>query len=205
LRASESKKLHITNLFYGDELMQLSRRATIIGGVAAAILGGLTVSESAFGEGSPGSQEDEAAIRRYVENFDRAWNAHDPDALFGKRAKQIDRINAFGGWIKTPEADERVMRRLFAGPFGQSKHKIQAERIRFLTPNVAIVVIHMVRISVGATAGPASDRGNRSIHVLVKHEGDWELEAFANVPILPPSGAVKEAEGEDVTYSDPIH
>jgi hypothetical protein len=70
---------------------------------------------------------------------------------------------------------------------------------------VAVVVIHMVRISVGPTAGSASVQGNRSLHVLVKHEGDWELEAFANVPILPPSGAIKEAEGEDVTYSDPMH
>jgi hypothetical protein len=95
--------------------MQLSRRATITGGLAAAILGGLTVSESAFGEGGPGSQEDEAAVRKYVENFDRAWNGHDPDALFGKRAKQIDRINAMGGWIQTPEADQRVMRRLSLG------------------------------------------------------------------------------------------
>jgi len=117
--------------------MQLSRRATITGGLAAAILGGVTVSESASGEGGPGSREDEAALRKYVENFDRAWNGHDADILFGKRAKQIDRINAMGGWIQTPEADQRVMRRLFAGPFSQSKHKIVAERVRFLTSNVA--------------------------------------------------------------------
>jgi uncharacterized protein (TIGR02246 family) len=161
------------------------------------------MSESA--QGAPGSPDDEAAVRKYVENFDYAWNRHDADSLFGKRAKQIDRINAFGGWIRDPDADTRVMHRLFAGPFGQSKHKIVAERIRFLTPNVALIVIHMTRISVGPAAGPASDSGNRSLHVLVKHEGNWELEGFANVPITPPSGAIREAEGDDVFYTDPKH
>jgi uncharacterized protein (TIGR02246 family) len=163
------------------------------------------MSELASAEMAPGSPEDEAAVRKYVENFDSAWNSHDGDSLFGKKAKQIDRINAFGGWIRNPDADERVMRRLFVGPFGQSKHKIVAERIRFLTKDVALVVIHMTRISVGPAAGAASSLGNRSLHVLVKHEGNWELEGFANVPILPPSGAIKEAEGDDVFYTDSRH
>jgi hypothetical protein len=101
------------------------------------------MSELSWAEMAPGSPEDEAAVRKYVENFDHAWNSHDGESLFGKKAQQIDRINAFGGWIRDPDADERVMRRLFAGPFSQSKHKITAERIRFLTPNVSLVVIHM--------------------------------------------------------------
>jgi hypothetical protein len=95
------------------------------------------------------------------------------------------------------------MQRLFAGPFSQSKHTIVAERIRFLTPDVALVVIRMVRISVGPTAGPASALGNRALHILVKHGGRWELTAFANVPINPPTGAIHDAEGDDVFYADP--
>ena len=186
--------------------MKLSRRATISGGLAAAISGRLAMSKLASAQSSPAaSAQDLTAVRKYVEDFDYAWNHHEGASLFGKKPKQIDRINAFGGWIRDPDADERVMRRLFAGPFSQSKHKITAERIRFLTPDVALVVIHVVRISVGPTAGAASALGNRSLHVLVKHEGRWELEGFANVPIIPPSGAIKEAEGDDVFYTDSKH
>jgi hypothetical protein len=74
-----------------------------------------------------------------------------------------------------------------------------------LAGDVSLIVIHMVRISVGPAAGAASSLGNRSLHVLVKHEGNRELEGFANVPILPPSGAIQEAEGEDVFYTDLKH
>jgi uncharacterized protein (TIGR02246 family) len=147
---------------------------------------------------------DEDAVKAYVANFAAAWDRHDADALFGKRGPQIDRINAFGGWIKDPAADERVMRRLFAGPFSQSKHKIATEKIRFLTPTVAIAIIHMVRIHVGPDAGTASELGNRALHVLVKAREGWQLAAFANVPILPPAGAIAKAEGQDVIYADPI-
>jgi mannose-6-phosphate isomerase-like protein (cupin superfamily) len=50
-----------------------------------------------------------------------------------------------------------------------------------------------------------STLGNRLLHILVKNDANWELTGFANVPILPPSGAIREAEGEDVFYSDPTH
>jgi uncharacterized protein (TIGR02246 family) len=149
-------------------------------------------------------KNDEDDVKAYVANFAAAWDRHDADALFGQRGSQIDRINAFGGWINDPAADERVMRRLFAGPFSQSKHKIAAERIRFLTPTVAIAIIHMVRIHVGPDAGPASDLGNRALHVLVKAREGWQLAAFANVPIITPAEAVRKAEGQDVIYADPI-
>jgi hypothetical protein len=63
--------------------MQFSRRASITGGLAAAIMAGLTAPETAFTQSVPGSPEDEAAVRKYVENFDHPWNRHDADALFG--------------------------------------------------------------------------------------------------------------------------
>jgi hypothetical protein len=61
-------------------------------------------------------KDDEGAVRGYVANFAAAWNRHDAAALFGLRASEIDRINAFGIWISDPSAGERVMTRLFAGP-----------------------------------------------------------------------------------------
>jgi len=146
---------------------------------------------------------DEEAVRNYVRTFDAAWNRHDAIGLFGKRAQEIDRINAFGGWIRDPRADERVMSRLFSGPFDRSKNRVTAERVRFLTSDVAIVIIHMVRLSVGPQAGPASKLGNRALHVLVKRHGHWELTAFANVPIIDPPNEIREAEGPDVLYGDP--
>lgn len=146
---------------------------------------------------------DEEAVRNYVRTFDAAFNRHDGIGLFGKRAQQIDRINAFGGWIRDPRADERVMGRLFAGPFDQSKNRVTAERVRFLTYDVAIVIIHMVRLSAGPQAGTVSRLGNRALHVLVKRHGQWELTAFANVPIIDPPHEIREAEGPDVLYADP--
>lgn len=184
--------------------MGLTRRSAIVKGLM-----GICALETSAGFHTASAQElkvgkdDGDAVKVYVANFESAWNRHDPVALFGMRASEIDRINAFGGWIRDPSADERVMTRLFAGPFSHSKYKMTAERIRFLTPDVALVVIHQVRIS-GPTAWPSSSLGNRSLHVLVKHRGNWELTGFANVPILSPAEAIREAEGTDVLYAVPI-
>jgi len=71
-------------------------------------------------------------------------------------------------------------------------------------PDVALIVIHMMHISVGPTAGPASELGNRATHTLVKSRGNWELAGFANVPILTPAPAIHDAEETDVIYAAPI-
>ncbi|HEY7307659.1 MAG TPA: hypothetical protein VH601_26280 [Bryobacteraceae bacterium] len=183
--------------------MSLNRKVVII-----AFLGTACVCLFAFNSGSDPrdgiAQRDEEAIRGYVENFGSAWNRHDGDGLFGRRAGEIDRINAFGGWIRDPEADARVMRRLLYGPFRQSLHQVRAERVRLVTSDIALVVIRITRPS-GAQSGSMTALGSRSLHVLVKHEGKWELTGFANVPINPPNGAVREAEGDDVFYSNDDH
>lgn len=179
----------------------LLNKTSVIGGILCIVSVGLATQQARPGR-TKGTPEDEAAITRYVENFESTWNNHDGNGLFGDRASEIDRINAFGGWIRDPEADARVMRRLLSGPFKQNPHQARTERIRFLTSDVALAVVHITRPT-GAPTGSMTALGTRSMHVLVKHEGRWELTGFANVPINPPSGAIREAEGDDVVYSKP--
>jgi uncharacterized protein (TIGR02246 family) len=132
---------------------------------------------------SPG---DEQAIRQRFADLDTAWNHHDPQQITNPQTAvaDADYINLNGGWIKGREAFVAVMSQLQAGPFHDIQRHTVVEKIRFLRPDVAIVIT--TNVDRHGDGPPSESRGT---YVLSKEAGHWLLNSFQNTQISAPAGA----------------
>jgi uncharacterized protein (TIGR02246 family) len=129
---------------------------------------------------SPG---DEQAIRQRFADLDTAWNHHDAQQITNPQTAvaDADYINVNGGWTKGREAFVAIMARLQAGPFHDIQRHTVVEKIRFVRPDVAVVITTNVDRH---GDGPPSQ--SRSTFVLSKEEGHWLLNSFQNTQITAP-------------------
>jgi uncharacterized protein (TIGR02246 family) len=83
---------------------------------------------------------DETEIATLLRQWDRAWNAHDPDALADLHHPDAETVNRFGKYV-AGDAQHRVQFRwLHTGPFRGTKSPAQqVVSVRFVRPDVAVV------------------------------------------------------------------
>ena len=94
-----------------------------------------------------------------------------------------DYINLTGGWTKGREAFVAVMSKLQAAPFHDITRRTIVEKIRFVRPDVAVVITTNVD---RRDDGPPSE--SRSTYVLSKEGGHWLLNSFQNTQVAAPPG-----------------
>jgi uncharacterized protein (TIGR02246 family) len=82
----------------------------------------------------------ETDIRDLLTQWDRAWNAHDPDALTALHHPDAETVNRFGRYVVGEAQHRSQFRWLHTGPFrGTESPAQQVVSVRFVRPDVAVV------------------------------------------------------------------
>jgi conserved hypothetical protein len=146
----------------------------------------LYATQAAFAQ----SPQAEASIRAIVAEQAAAWNAGDGTAYSKNVADDISFTNLFGTVMYgAPDFAER--HRLILSTFYKGTTKqLDIRRIRFVTPDVAIVdidnEIHGVKKLPGGIPVPADGiLKTQLMEVFVRQGDQWWVEAYHNVDIKP--------------------
>lgn len=142
-----------------------------------------------------GGAADEAAIRRIVDEEIAAWNAGDATAYSARFAPDGGFTNIFGMMLYGHEAFEARHRQIFSTFFKGTRRKMTVRRVRFVTPDVALVDVDTevagIRAMPPGVSLPADGiLRTRLLQVFVKRRGAWWIEAYHNVDLkAAPGGA----------------
>jgi uncharacterized protein (TIGR02246 family) len=131
---------------------------------------------------------DEAAIRKIVGEEVTAWNAGDAAAYSRHFATDGTFTNIYGMVFEGHDAFEKRHAESFAAFFKGSTRQETVRRIRFITPDVAIVDVDTeVRgfgnMPPGVSISPDGALRTRLQQVFVKRSGRWWIEAYHNVDV----------------------
>ena len=132
----------------------------------------------------------ETAIRAIVADQAVAWNAGDGEAYARRLAPEASFTNLFGmvfyGKAAFAQRHSEILRTFYKGT--TKKHSIR--RIRFITPDVALVDIdnevHDVKAMPPGIIVPADGViKTQLMEVFVRRDGQWWIEAYHNVDVKP--------------------
>jgi len=133
-----------------------------------------------------GTPDDEAAIRKIVADGTDAWNRRDAKTMLAHLAENSDHINVAGKWGSGRDRIEKGMTDFFATHRPASVTK-PIEKIRFITPEVAICVVR------NKYSNDKRTWEGISTGVWHKMNGEWWNEAFQNTLIQSREEAVAQA------------
>lgn len=140
------------------------------------------VFSCAFAADSP----DEVAIRKIIDEDVAAWNAGDGTAYAAHFAEEGSFTNLFG-MVMYGRADFAKRHAHILGSFYlHTTKKEMVKRIRFITPDVAIVDIdneihHVTAMPPGIPVPADGVVRTQLMQVFVKRDGTWWIEAYHNV------------------------
>jgi uncharacterized protein (TIGR02246 family) len=154
---------------------------------------------------TPIPQEDEAAIRRIVQDIQDAQNTKNGRLFASAFAQEHDYIAIHGMFLpnQTRQDNARIHQRLYdesrssvAGKYGEVEVRLNVAKIRFLTPEVAVVHVRGAFLPKGQ---PEKKAEIIITAVLQEQEDRWEIVSFHNAPVQKQqeAGFVIRIEGVD--------
>jgi len=133
----------------------------------------------------------ETTIRKIVDDQVKAWNAADGNAYAAHFAAEGSFTNLFGMVMYGRAAFAKRHSDILAGIYKHTTKKEIIQRIRFVTPDIAIVdidnEIHGITAMPPGLSIPADGiLRTKLMQVFVKHQGEWWVEAYHNVDLKSP-------------------
>ena len=150
----------------------------------------LALAASAAPTARTQSTDPEAIIRGIVADQATAWNRGNAEAIASRVAPDVSFTNLFGMVIYGKPAFVQRHTEILATFYkGTTKHHA-IRRIRFVTPDVAIVDIDNEVRGVKALPGgivvpPDGVVKTQLMEVFVQRDGGWWVEAYHNVDVKP--------------------
>ena len=134
------------------------------------------------------NRADEEAIRELENQFNAAWDRHDPEALAKSLADDAQFITVNGAWTTTRNGFRDLMARLHGatGPFRTSTRRTPEMNVTFLAPDIAI--LHSRFWIDGEVLHDDLSRGSREsvgTRVVRKLDGRWRVVATQNTDVRP--------------------
>ena len=134
------------------------------------------------------SRADEEAIRELENQFNAAWDRHDPEALAESLADDAQFITVNGAWTTTRNGFRDLMARLHGatGPFRTSTRRPPEMNVTFLAPDIAI--LHSRFWIDGEVLHDELSQGSREsvgTRVVRKLDGRWRVVATQNTDVRP--------------------
>ena len=141
--------------------------------------------------------DDEKAISAIIDEFVATWNRRDAAAWAAQFAMDSDHINVVGMLFEGQDENRRRHAEIFAGMFKDSTLQHHIRRLRFLSPEIALVDLDSEMSIIGplppafATISRRNADGtavmrSRMRHVMIKTDGRWQIVASQNTPIMGP-------------------
>ena len=134
------------------------------------------------------SRADEDAIRELENQFNAAWDRHDPEALAELLADDAQFITVNGAWTTTRNGFRDLMARLHGatGPFRTSTRRTPEMNVTFLAPDIAI--LHSRFWIDGEVLHDELSQASREsvgTRVVRKIDGRWRVVATQNTDVRP--------------------
>ena len=127
---------------------------------------------------------EERPLYEIVEKLEAAWNSYDSVAWASLFAEDADFIHILGGHYQGRDAIERGHRTIFDTIYKGSRNKLDAEKIRFVRPDVAIVFIR-TNLKWYLDGAEQEVQARPTLVAQKNGNGQWEIVAFQNTLITP--------------------
>jgi uncharacterized protein (TIGR02246 family) len=133
--------------------------------------------------------EDEQAIGKIVGQLEAAWNTSDSTGFAAPFMDDATFIHIYGGQLDGRVAIEASHRQIFDTIYKGSYGKFTLESIRFVRPDVAILLVHgYLKFYEG---GEMRETHARPTMVAAKENGKWQIVAFQNTKVSDLPGALR--------------
>jgi uncharacterized protein (TIGR02246 family) len=150
--------------------------------LAAAVIA--PAAALAFTLGGAGGLDDTAQIKQNTKDFIAAWNKHDTAAMSKFWARDGDLYCADEKEFKTGPSDvQGFFKEGFDKNMGKSTLTLKEDKVRFITPDVALEDTDYAVTGCTDSSGNATGPMDEHVVMVLKKEGsDWKIAAARPFP-----------------------
>lgn len=136
--------------------------------------------------GQENGSADRAKIKAILDEGFAAWNDHDMVKFASHFTEDADFVNVQGTWWKGRKQIEKAHVAAHMKFFAKSRVKLIDHQIRFVRPDVAVVIVTSEMTGHDLPKGVYRTNFNRYTAVFVKENGMWMITSLENVNLAEP-------------------